>query len=156
MKFGVLYFVLGSNESYLEFVEDESLEAVIHRVKTNDFTGVRFARTGLDEVPYIDICDDKGFCLYRIPVTELQHNDFGYIPDNYVDYEADDVENNTASEQGIDVEVQTCGACSFCFYYGRKPYQRKFDKSRYCRSTLSPFFMKLLSPSFCCSYFLPK
>ena len=104
MKYGVCYYVLGCIEPHLEFVEDESLEAVIHRVKTNDFTGVRFARAGLDKVPHINICDDCGYCLYRIPVTELQHNDFGYILDNYGDDEADDVENNTASEQDNTVE----------------------------------------------------
>lgn len=76
-KYGVCYYVLGSKEMYLDFIEDESLDSVIYRVKTNDFTGVRFARTGLDEVPYINICDEKGYCLHRISVTELQHNDYG-------------------------------------------------------------------------------
>ncbi len=119
MKYGVCYYVLGCIEPHLEFVEDESLEAVIYSVKTNDFIGVRFARAGLDEVPYINICDDKGYCLYRIPVTELQHKDFGYILDNYGDDEADDVENNTASEQGSNVKKRTCETCKYRNIYFR-------------------------------------
>lgn len=111
MKFGVCYYVLGCQEMYLEFIEDDSLESVISRVKTNDFTGVRFVRTGLDEFPYINICDDKGYCLCRIPVTELQYNSYGYILDNYGDDfnsaeqgESVDVENSSASEQDNTVE----------------------------------------------------
>lgn len=107
MKFGVCYYVLGSIEPYLEFVEDESLECVIHRVKTNDFTGVRFARTGLDEVPFINICDDKGYCLCRIPVSELQYNSYGYILDNYGDDDSDDV---NSAEQGESVDVENTSA----------------------------------------------
>jgi hypothetical protein len=107
MRYGVCYYVLGCIEPYLEFVEDESLECVIHRVKTNDFTGVRFARTGLDEVPYINICDENGYCLCRIPVSELQYNSYGYILDNYGDDDSDDV--NTA-EQGEPVDVENTSA----------------------------------------------
>lgn len=107
MKFGVCYYVLGSSEMYLEFIEDESLDCVIHRVKTNDFTGVRFARTGLDEVPYINICDDKGYCLCRIPVSELQYNSYGYILDNYGDDDSDDL---NSAEQGESVDVENTSA----------------------------------------------
>ena len=107
MLFGVCYYVLGSPEMYLEFIEDESLECVIHRVKTNDFTGVRFARTGLDEVPYINICDDKGYYLCRIPVSELQYNSYGYILDNYGDDDSDDV---NSAEQGEPVDVENTSA----------------------------------------------
>ena len=72
MLFGVCYYVLGSPEMYLEFIEDESLECVIHRVKTNDFTGVRFARTGLDEVPYINICSiDRMIQIVRMEKETL-------------------------------------------------------------------------------------
>jgi len=130
MKYGVCYYILGCIEPYLEFVEDESLECVIHRVKTNDFTGVRFARTGLDEVPYINICDERGYCLYRMPVTELQHNSFGYILDNYGDDdsldvntaeqgEPVDVENTSASEQDNTADKRTCETCKYRNIYFR-------------------------------------
>lgn len=124
-KYGVCYYVLGCIEPYLEFIEDDSLEDVIFRVKTNDFTGVRFARTGLDEVPYINICDENGFCLYRLPVTELQHNDFGYVHANYGDDETAeqgepvDVENTSASEQDNTFETGTCETCKYRNIYFR-------------------------------------
>lgn len=130
MKYGVCYYVLGSQELCLEFIEDDSLESVIFRVKTNDFTGVRFARTGLDEVPYINICDDKGYCLCRIPVSELQYNSYGYILDNYGDDDSDDVnsaeqgesvdvENTSVSEQDNTADKRTCETCKYRNIYFR-------------------------------------
>lgn len=159
MKYGVCYYILGCIEPYLEFVEDESLECVIHRVKTNDFTGVRFARTGLDEVPYINICDESGYCLYRMPVTELQHNSFGYILDNYGDDdsldvntaeqgEPVDVENTSASEQG-----NTVKCCRFCFDFHKKRYQRKSNDNLYCCCPSSSFHGQVRFPDDTCSCF---
>lgn len=123
-KYGICYYVLGSQELCLEFIEDDSLESVIFRVKTNDFTGVMFACTGLDEVPYINICDERGYCLYRIPVTELQHNSFDG-DDDYLDVntaeqgEPVDVENSSASEQDNTADKRTCETCKYRNIYFR-------------------------------------
>ena len=131
MKFGVCYYVLGCQEMYLEFIEDDSLECVIHRVKTNDFTGVRFARTGLDEVPYINICDDKGYCLCRIPVSDLLYNSYGDADSDDVNSaeqgEPVDVENTSASEQDNTVENTSASEQD-------NTVEKSSDKSSHCVS----------------------